>query len=72
MTIHKTAIIDETAKIAPDVEIGAYTIIGKDVVIESGCTIGESANIQYAKIGKIPLKIWTKLVKYVIIIVYCF
>ena len=27
--IHKTAVIDETAKIAPDVEIGAYTVIGK-------------------------------------------
>lgn len=50
--IHKTAIIDESAKIAPDVEIGAYTIIGKDVVIESGCKIAENANIQFAKIGK--------------------
>ena len=48
MAIHKTAIIDETASIAPDVEIGAYAIIGKDTVIESGCKIGESANIQYA------------------------
>ena len=52
MAIHKTAIIDETASIAPDVEIGAYAIIGKDTVIESGCKIGESANIQYAHIGK--------------------
>ena len=50
--IHKTAIIHETAKIAPDVEIGAYTIIGEDTVIESGCKIGESANIQFAHIGK--------------------
>jgi len=50
--IHKTAIIDETAKIAPDVEIGAYTIIGEGVVIESGCKIGESANIQFAHIGE--------------------
>ncbi len=52
MTIHKTAIIDETAKIAPDVEIGAYTVIGPCVEIAQGCRIGENANIQYAKIGK--------------------
>ena len=50
--IHPTAIIHETAKIAPDVEIGAYTIIGEDTVIESGCKIAESANIQFAHIGK--------------------
>ena len=50
--IHPTAIIHETAKIASDVTIGAYTIIGEDTVIESGCKIGESANIQFAKIGK--------------------
>lgn len=52
MTIHKTAIVDKNALIAPDVEIGAYAVIGKDVVIEAGCKIGESANIQYTKIGK--------------------
>ena len=50
--IHPSAIIDESAKIAPDVEIGAYAIIGKDTVIEEGCKIGESANIQFAHIGK--------------------
>lgn len=50
--IHKTAIIDDSAKIAPNVEIGAYAIIGKDVVIESGCKIGENTNIQFAHIGK--------------------
>ena len=52
MAIHKTAIIHESAKIAPDVEIGAYAIIGEDTIIESGCKIGESANIQFAHIGK--------------------
>ncbi len=50
--IHKTAIIDETARIADDVEIGAYTVIGADTVIEEGCKIGANANIQFAKIGK--------------------
>ena len=50
--IHPTAIIDETAKIHESVEIGAYTVIGKNVVIEEGCKIGENANIQFAHIGK--------------------
>lgn len=50
--IHSTAIIHETAKIGENVEIGAYTIIGEDVVIEDGCKIAESANIQFAHIGK--------------------
>ncbi len=50
--IHPSAIIDKSAKIAPDVEIGAYTIIGPDTIIEEGCKIGESANIQFSHIGK--------------------
>ena len=50
--IHSTAIIHETSKIAQNVEIGAYTVIGPNVVIEEGCKIAESANIQYAHIGK--------------------
>lgn len=50
--IHPTAIIDESAKIHESVEIGAYTIIGKNVVIEEGCKIAENANIQFAHIGK--------------------
>ncbi len=50
--IHKTAIISESAQIAPDVEIGAYSIIGDDTIIESGCTIGQSVNIQFSHIKK--------------------
>jgi UDP-N-acetylglucosamine acyltransferase len=38
--IHATAIIDPTAKIADNVEIGAYSIIGADVEIGSGTVIG--------------------------------
>ena len=38
--IHATAVIDEGAKIADDVEIGAYCIIGADVEIGSGTIIG--------------------------------
>lgn len=34
--IHSTAIIEDGAKIAPDVNIGPFCIVGKDVVLESG------------------------------------
>lgn len=65
MSIHPTAIIDPSAQIADDVSIGAYTIIGADVVIGSGCqiaphvvikgltTIGQNNRIfQFATIGE--------------------
>ncbi len=38
--IHQTAIIEPGANIADDVEIGPYSIIGKDVTIEAGTRIG--------------------------------
>lgn len=38
--IHQTAIIEPGANIADGVEIGPYSIIGKDVSIESGTRIG--------------------------------
>ena len=50
--IHSTAVIHETAKIGQNVEIGAYTVIGENCVIEDGCKIAQSANIQFAHIGK--------------------
>ena len=37
--IHPTAIVSASAKIADDVEVGAYTIIGDDVEIGSGTRI---------------------------------
>ena len=37
--IHPTAIIDPKAELAPDVNIGAYSVIGADVHIDSGTTI---------------------------------
>ncbi|MGJ8514329.1 acyl-ACP--UDP-N-acetylglucosamine O-acyltransferase [Carnimonas bestiolae] len=37
--IHSTAIIDPSAKLAEDVEIGPFSIIGPDVVIGPGCRI---------------------------------
>lgn len=38
--IHPSAIVDHSAKIADDVEIGPFSIIGKDVSIDSGTWIG--------------------------------
>ena len=65
--IHSTAIISDSAKIAENVEIGAYSIIGDDVEIGSGTRIdshvvingptiiGEDNHIyQFASIGDDP------------------
>lgn len=51
--IHPTAIIDSSAKIASDVSIGAYSIIGANVEVDSGTWIGPHVVINgSAKIGK--------------------
>lgn len=51
--IHPTAIIDPTAVIADDVEIGPYTIIGPNVEIGAGCYIASHVVIKGpTKIGK--------------------
>ncbi len=65
--IHATAIVDPSAKIADDVEIGAYSIIGADVEIASGTWIGPHVVIngptkigrdnkiyQFASLGEAP------------------
>ena len=65
--IHETAIIDESAEIAPDVQIGPYTIVGADVEIGAGTVIGPHVVIngpaklgvdnrifQFASIGEDP------------------
>jgi len=44
--IHPTAIISPDAKLAKNVEVGAYSIIGADVVIGSGTTIGAHVVIE--------------------------
>jgi UDP-N-acetylglucosamine acyltransferase len=38
--IHSSSIVDRRAKIAADVEIGPYTVIGANVEIGPGCVIG--------------------------------
>ena len=44
--IHSTAIIDPRAELAPDVEVGAYSVIGPDVRIDSGTNIGAHVVIE--------------------------
>ncbi len=51
--IHPTAIIDPAARIAADVIIGPYSIIGCDVEIDSGCWIGPHVVLRGAtRIGR--------------------
>ncbi|RUM55676.1 MAG: acyl-[acyl-carrier-protein]--UDP-N-acetylglucosamine O-acyltransferase [Nautilia sp.] len=65
--IHKTAIIEEGAKIGENVEIGAYAYIGKNVTIGDNTKIHHHANIEgvttigegneifpYASVGTAP------------------
>ena len=64
--IHPTAIVDTSARVAPDVTIGPYSIVGPDVTIDAGCAIGPHVVIgartrlgkrnrifQFASIGEI-------------------
>jgi UDP-N-acetylglucosamine acyltransferase len=65
--IHPTAVVHPGAKLAPDVEIGAYTVIGEQVEIGAGTTVGPHAVItghtrigranrifQFVSLGEIP------------------
>lgn len=46
MSIHSTAIVDPSAKLADDVEVGAYAFIGPDVAIGSGSKIAHHASVE--------------------------
>jgi UDP-N-acetylglucosamine acyltransferase len=53
MAIHPTAIVDPQARLAPDVEVGAYSIIGPHVEIDSGTWVGPHVVIEgHTRIGK--------------------
>ena len=53
MSIHPTAIVDPSAQIAEDVEIGPFCVIGPHVKIDSGCIIDSGVKIDcYTEIGK--------------------
>lgn len=45
MTIHPSAHIAEGARLAPDVEVGPFTIIHSNAIIEAGCVIGSHCEI---------------------------
>ena len=51
--IHPTAVIDPSAQLAADVEIGAYSIIGANVAMDEGCWVGPHAVVKGpSKFGK--------------------
>ena len=51
--IHPTAIIDDKAKIANNVDVGAFSVIGPNVEIDENTKIHSHVNITgYTKIGK--------------------
>ena len=65
--IHATAIVDASARVAEDVTIGPYSIVGPDVTVGAGCMLGPHVVIgartrlgkrnrifQFASIGEIP------------------
>jgi UDP-N-acetylglucosamine acyltransferase len=65
--IHPTALVDAGARIAGDVDIGAYSIVGPDVTIGAGTRIGPHVVVtgrttigarnrvfQFASVGEIP------------------
>ena len=53
MSIHQTAIIDSSAKIGKDVEIGAYAVIGPKVSIGDGTIVGPHVAVdRLTTIGK--------------------
>ncbi|HEU0282783.1 MAG TPA: acyl-[acyl-carrier-protein]--UDP-N-acetylglucosamine O-acyltransferase, partial [Gallionella sp.] len=51
--IHQTAIVHPDAKLADDVEVGAYSIIGEHVEIGAGTSVGPHVVINgHTRIGK--------------------
>ena len=65
--IHAAALVDAAARLAADVEVGAYSIIGPHVEIGAGCVVGPHAVIkghtrigannrifQFVSLGEIP------------------
>ena len=59
MQIHPTAMVDSTAKVADDAEIGAYSFVGPQVEIGSGCRIAHHVNIErLTKIGP-GTRVWS-------------
>lgn len=51
MAIHKTAIVDPSAKIDPTAEIGPYAVIGPDAEIGPRTKVGAHAVVEHATLG---------------------
>jgi UDP-N-acetylglucosamine acyltransferase len=49
--IHQTAVIDKSAVIEENVEIGPYSVIGSETLIKSGTKIHGQSVIEYAEVG---------------------
>jgi UDP-N-acetylglucosamine acyltransferase len=45
MSIHSTAIVDDSAQLADDVTLGPYAVIGANVTLGTGVTVGAHATI---------------------------
>ena len=52
MPIHPTAIVDPSAQIAADAEIGPYAVIGPDTRISARCRVGAHAIIEHTALGE--------------------
>ncbi len=44
--VHPSAIVDRRAKLAPDVEIGPYSLVGEHVELAAGVVIGSHVSVQ--------------------------
>lgn len=51
VTVHPTALVDQSAQLGVDVEIGPYSIIGKNIKIGDRTGIGAHTVVEYADIG---------------------
>jgi len=53
VSIHPTAIVDSSAKIGRDVQIGPYSIVGANVTLGDGCKLHHHAIVEgYTKLGE--------------------
>jgi len=51
--IHPTAVIETGAQLAPDVRVGAYSVVGANVSIDAGSVVGSHCHIDgHTRIGK--------------------
>lgn len=50
--IHPTAVVDPSAVIAPDVEVGAFTVIGANVTLHNGVKVFPHVYLEQCEIGE--------------------